>query len=187
MSEEEIIDVLPSIAAARLFYTYGRLDDLLSAGIKGPDSGFYEIFWDLLNAIPDFVAYDYSEDYGVTKWYFSFKDMMEYYRLCRDFSRLQGVKLNDNPYMRDAQQFVEFAMKLDEYYGYGWTLHTRINHQWASGIVFRTDEYFYGEFELLEALLSIADWYKYHLDPLRKAIEEIEHAAAVDRMEVKAA
>ena len=57
----------------------------------------------------------------------------------------------------------------------------------ASGIVFRTDEYFYGEFELLEALLSIADWYKYHLDPLRKAIEEIEHAAAVDRMEVKAA
>ena len=78
-------------------------------------------------------------------------------------------------------------MKLDEYYGYGWTLHTRINHQWASGIVFRTDEYFYGEFELLEALLSIADWYKYHLDPLRKAIEEIEHAAAVDRMEVKAA
>lgn len=92
-----------------------------------------------------------------------------------------------NPYMRDAQRFVEYAMDLDGYYGFAWTLHTRINHQWASGIVFRIDEDFNGEFDLLEALLSIADWYKCHLEPLRKAVEETERAAAADCMEVKAA
>ena len=178
MSEEEIIDVLPSIAAARLFYTYGRLDDLLSAGIKGPDSGFYEIFWDLLNAIPDFVAYDYSEDYGVTKWYFSFKDMMEYYRLCRIYGSLHKLKLQDNPYMRIAESFVECAMDFGGMGGFAWTLHTKIGHKWASGIVFRTDGYFDAEYQLLEALLSIGDWFKFQLEPLRKAIEEAKRPAS---------
>ena len=31
MTEEEITNVLPSITVARLFYTYGRLDDLLKS------------------------------------------------------------------------------------------------------------------------------------------------------------
>ena len=187
MTEEEIVDVLPSIAVARLFYVYGRLDDLLNAGFETADNSFYEMFWALLDTIPDFISCDYVEDYDVTKWYFSFKDMMEYYRLCRAHSRLRGVKLKDNPYMRDAQRFVEYAMDLDGCYGFAWTLHTRINHQWASGIVFRTDEQFCAEYELLDALLSIADWYKCHLDPLRKAVAEAERAAAADCMEVKAA
>lgn len=187
MTEDEINEVLPSITIARLFYIYGRLDDLLNSGFEAADSDFYEMFWELLYRIPDFCSYDYDEYSGLTKWYFSFKDMMEYYRLCRAFSRLRRVKLKDNPYMRDAQQFVEYVMNFDSYYGYGWTLHTRINHQWASGIVFRIDEGFDGEFDLLEALLSIADWYKCHLDPLRKAVEEAENAVAADCMEVKVA
>lgn len=187
MTEEEITNVLPSITVARLFYTYGRLDDLLKAGFETADDDFYEMFWELLDTIPDFIDYDYNEYSGVTKWYFGFKDMMEYYRLCRAFSCLCGVKLKDNPYMRDARRFVEYAMDLNGCYGFAWTLHTRINHQWASGIVFRIDENFYGEFDLLEALLSIADWYKYHLDPLRKVVEEAESAAAANCMEVKAA
>ena len=187
MTEEEIADVLPSIAVAKLFYTYGRLDDLLKAGFETADEDFYEMFWELINTIPDFIYYDYNEYSGVTKWYFGFNDMMEYYRLCRAYSHLCGVKLKENPYMRDAQRFVEYAMDLGGHYGYGWTLHTRINHQWASGIVFRTDEEFCTEYELLDALLSIADWYKCHLEPLRKAVEETERAAAADCMEVKAA
>ena len=187
MTEEEIIDVLPSIVVARLFYAYGRLDDLLKAGFETADDDFYEMFWELLDTIPDFIDYDYNEYSGVTKWYFGFKDMMEYYRLCRAYSRLCGVKLKDNPYMRDAQRFVEYAMDFDGCYGFAWTLHTRINHQWASGIVFRIDENFCGEFDLLDALLSIADWYKCHLAPLRKVVEEAEGAAAANCMEVKVA
>ena len=45
MTEEEIIDVLPSIVVARLFYAYGRLDDLLKAGFETADDDFYEMFW----------------------------------------------------------------------------------------------------------------------------------------------
>lgn len=187
MTEEDIVDVLPSIAAARLFYAYGRLNDFMKCGFETADNSFYEMFWELLGVIADFISYDYIEDYDMTKWYFSFKAMMEYYRLCRIFSRLRGVKLKDNPYVRDAQRFVECAMDLNNGYGYAWTLHTRINHKWASGIVFRTDEHFCEEFELLDALLSIADWYKCHLDPLRKAIEEAERAVEANSMEVKAA
>ena len=58
MTEEEIIDALPSITVARLFYTYGRLDDLLNAGFETANDGFYEMFWELLDTIPDFISYD---------------------------------------------------------------------------------------------------------------------------------
>ena len=41
MVDEEIIEVLPSIAIARLFYGYGRLDNLLKAGIDQATGDFY--------------------------------------------------------------------------------------------------------------------------------------------------
>ena len=187
MTEEAIMDVLPSIAVARLFYTYGRLNTLTECDFEKADSGFYEMFWELVEAIPDFASCDYNEDFGVTKWYFSFADMMEYYRLCRVYGRLRRLALKDNPFMKDARQFVEHAMDLDNYYGYAWTLQTRVNHNWASGIVFRIDEEFFnGELDLLGALLSIADWYKWHLEQLRQAIEE-EKGRAEGCVEVKAA
>ena len=42
MTEEEISEVLPSIALARLFYEYGKLDAMLNAGFDTPDSELYE-------------------------------------------------------------------------------------------------------------------------------------------------
>ena len=124
----------------------------------------------MTDTIPDFISYDYNEYSGVTKWYFGFKDMMEYYRLCRAHSRLCGVKLKDN--LCGAHAVVEYAMDLDGYYGFAWTLHTGSTISGPAASCSRIDEDFNGEFDLLEALLSIADWYKCHLEPLRKAVEE---------------
>ena len=186
MKEEDIVDVLPSIYIARLFYSYGRMNDLVECGFKEADNDYYEMFWELIQTVPDFVSCDFDVVTGVTKWYFSFTDMMEYYRLCRVYSRLRGLALKENPFMTDAMRFVQEAMDLDGYYGYGWTLQTRINHRWASGIVFRVDEDFTGEYELLEAVLSLSDWYSRHLEQLRLAIEE-EKERAANGMEEKAA
>lgn len=187
MVDEEIIEVLPSIAIARLFYGYGRLDNLLKAGIDQATGDFYEIFLELIDAAADFTRYDYDEAWGVTRWYFSFSDMVEYYRLCRIYGSLHSLKLKDNPFLIDARQFVECVMDFNGQYGFGWYLNTKINHKWASGIVFQTDEYFNGEYELVEALLSIGDWYKYHLELLRNAIKKTKETAAASSLEVMAA
>lgn len=187
MTEEQISEVLPSIAIARLFYEYGRLDAMLKAGFDSPDSEIYMMFWELIDATADFVHYDYDEGWNVAKWYFSNEDMVEYYRLCRTYSALHGMKLKDNPYMQEAQRFVETIMDFNGQYGYAWYLCTRVNHKWASGLVFRTDEYFNAEYDLLEALLTIGDWYTRGLKRLRGIIEEEKRLAAPKYMEVMAA
>ena len=187
MTYGEISEALTSISIARLFFEYGKLDTVLEAGFDGPDSDYYLMLWELLGSTADFVFSDYDENYGVNKWYFSNRDMVEYYRLCRTYGCLHELKLKDNPFMQSAERFVENAMDFSGQYGYGWYLSTKVSHEWASGIVFRTDEYFNGEFELLEALLSIGDWYKRNLVRLREAIEEKKLPAAAENREVMAA
>lgn len=187
MTEEEISEVLPSIALARTFYEYGKLDAMLNAGFDKPDSEIFMMFWELIDATSDFVHHDYDENWDVAKWYFSFEAMVEYYRLCRVYGGLHGLKLKDNPYMQEAQRYVETTMDFNGQYGYAWHLNTRINHKWASGIVFRTDEYFNAEYDLLEALLAIGDWYKRHLEKLRSVIEEEKRLSVSKQMEVMAA
>ena len=62
-----------------------------------------------------------------------------------------------------------------------------MGHEWASGIVFRTDCYFDGEMELLEALLSIRQWFEVGVQRLRKKLAEEQQQAAPRYMEVMAA
>lgn len=131
------------------------------------------MWYELLNLTADAIWQDYNEDYDVNKWYFSNTSMMEYYRLCRVYGSAHKLKLKENPYMQEADRFVESCMDLGDNCGYGWKLNTGVNHKWASGIVFRSDCYFNGEFDLLEALLCIQDWYSRAVIRLRgKLMEE---------------
>ena len=187
MTEDMIQEVLPSILFARLFYTYNRLDDLLKIGYAAPNNDYYEMFWELIDLTADFVYCKWEDDYGTTKWYFSYEAMMEYYRLCRTYCSLYGVKLRDNPYLQEAERFVENAMDFTGAYGYAWYLCTKVNHRWASGIVFHIDENFDAEYDLLEALLSIGSWYKYGVERLRDAVEKGKRLAVQRHMEVMAA
>ena len=172
MTEENILEVLPSIRLTRLFYICGKWDVFLKIGFMEANYDYYDVFWEMIEAATDFTALDFSADMCITKWYFSFEAMVEYYRLCRVYSELNGLKLRDNPFMQSAQHYVEFAMDLNGHIGYAWHLKTRINHKWASGIVLYTDENFCAEYELLEALLSIGSWFQHHLKRLRGIVEE---------------
>lgn len=173
MEKEAILSVLPSIRYAALFAAFDKLGDLMDLGYEKPCEEEYEIFWESLGVVIDFVDTGFVDEYEVNTWYFSDRNMMEYYRLCRTYGSRYRMKLKDNPYMQEAENFVESSMDLGERYGYGWTLQTKINHKWASGIVFRSDSYFCGEFGLVTALLEIQEWYKNAVYRLRgKMLEE---------------
>lgn len=174
MTECEILDMLPSIHWAILCYEYGKLDDFIASGNSGPHSEYYQCFWDTLQFASDFLHCDYLEDYEAQKYYFGFESMSEYYRLCRDYCVQRGVRLKDNPYMIEAERFVENAMDfgMGSYGGYSFLLQTKINHKWASGLLVFTDECnFRSEFELTEAILSIGAWYKEAVKRLKNDLQ----------------
>jgi len=161
-----------SVYLCKLFHSYGKLD-ALDTGWNVDEDAWWSMVYDALEATGTLVS-AISDDWK-TQYYLSSPEMMEYYRHCRTYCKTHGVSLKDNPFMKKAEEQVNHM--LQELSGnYGWTLLTRINHQWASGIVFYHDDYFdaYAYMELIEALLEIFHFYETELEALRQIISNLE-------------
>lgn len=160
MDYELMQETLQTVRIAKLFYEYGKLDRLLENGVTYSGESLYDFFYEYFEAATDYFDLDFHENYEVDHWYFSFRSMVRYYHLCRDYSCLFGVKLRENPYVRKAE-----AALADAFYdcscngGLGWGYAKKCNGAWSSGVFVEMDCYFHSEYELLEALLTIDDWY----------------------------
>ena len=160
MDYESICGSLQTISIARLFYEYGKLDRLLERGITISSDDLYEIYYELLIAATDYTDQKYDESYECDHWYFSFRSMMQYYRLIREYGSLHSMKLSENPYIMNAERMLSaelFECSCDG--GMGWGYQKKISSEWSSGLIVETDEYFNSEYRLLEALLAIDEWY----------------------------
>ncbi len=173
MDYESACSALQTVCAARLFYEYGKLNRLLEWGITQSADDLREIYFDLLYAGCDYVSIDYNENFECSHWYFSFYSMMQYYRLIREYGSLHSMKLSENPYIRKAEEMLS-----DTFYpcsqggGMGWSYQKKISSEWSSGIIIETDAYFNSEYELLEALLTIDEWYKAEVLELEEVLEK---------------
>lgn len=181
MDYESACSALQTVCAARLFYEYGKLNRLLEWGITQSADDLREIYFDLLYAGCDYVSIDYNENFECSHWYFSFYSMMQYYRLIREYGSLHSMKLSENPYIRKAEEMLS-----DTFYpcsqggGMGWSYQKKISSEWSSGIIVEIDAYFNSEYELLEALLTIDEWYK-------AEVLELEDVLKKERVLVKGA
>lgn len=173
MDYESACSALQTVCAARLFYEYGKLNRLLEWGITQSADDLREIYFDLLYAGCDYVSIDYNENFECSHWYFSFYSMMQYYRLIREYGSLHCMKLSENPYIRKAEEMLS-----DTFYpcsqggGMGWSYQKKISSEWSSGIIVEIDAYFNSEYELLEALLTIDEWYKAEVLELEEVLEK---------------
>ena len=173
MDYESACSALQTVCAARLFYEYGKLDRLLEWGITQSADDLREIYFDLLYAGCDYVSIDYNENFECSHWYFSFYSMMQYYRLIREYGSLHSMKLSENPDIRKAEEMLS-----DTFYpcsqggGMGWSYQKKISSEWSSGIIVEIDAYFNSEYELLEALLTIDEWYKAEVLELEEVLEK---------------
>lgn len=173
MDYESICDSLQTISMARLFYEYGKLDRLLERGITISSDDLYEIYYELLLAATDYLDQKYNESYECDHWYFSFRSMMQYYRLIREYGSLHSMKLSENPYVKKAEQ--KLAAELYSCGcsgGMGWGYQMKISSKWSSGVMVETDCYFHGEYELLEALLAIDAWYTEEVQKLENLLRK---------------
>ena len=173
MDYESICCSLQTVRAARMFYEYGKLDRLLERDITTSSDDLYEVYYELLIAATDYMDQKFNEDYEYDHWYFSFRSMMQYYRLIREYGSLHSMKLSENPYIRKAEEMLS-----DTFYpcsqggGMGWSYQKKISSEWSSGIVVEIDAYFSSEYELLETLLTIDKWYKAEVQELEKLLKK---------------
>ena len=147
MDYESICCSLQTVRAARMFYEYGKLDRLLECDITTSSDDLYEVYYELLIAATDYMDQKFNEDYEYDHWYFSFRSMMQYYRLTREYGSLHGMKLSENPYVK-------------------------ISSEWSSGLIVETDGSFHYEIDLLEALLSIDAWYTEEVQKLENLLRK---------------
>ena len=173
MDYEAICDSLQTISMARLFYEYGKLNRLLERGITISSDDLYEVYYELLLAATDYLDQKYNESYECDHWYFSFRSMMQYYRLIREYGSLHSMKLSENPYIRNAERMLStelYECGCDG--GMGWSYQKKISSEWSRGLIVETDEYFSSEYRLLEALLAIDEWYTDEVQKLETLLKK---------------
>ncbi|MTS34940.1 hypothetical protein GMD53_09315 [Ruthenibacterium lactatiformans] len=115
-----------------------------------------------------------SHDYGDNSecftygCYYSGKHMMEFYRLCRTHAKLLHVKLHEEPFFVRAKRFV--YSQLSNSYTFDYTLQTKVNREYASGIAVR----FTGDFCEFEdfnmAMIDIMRFYRDEVTRLKNVL-----------------
>jgi len=142
---------------------------------QGEESEFdMDLIVDALHSLSEAVWSHYSEYEDIYTMYFSHPAMMEYYRLCRVYGKHQSVKLRDNPYMQLAADFVRSLLHQEGCFTCDYRLQTKVNHRWASGIVFRMWPEFNGNLALLVLMAQVFDFYERELTRLKTELSEIQ-------------
>lgn len=164
----------------KLLYDSDRLEAYAAYATYVDEEADIDACLHALDALSDAVWGHYS-DYSQTEtMYFSHWDIMEYYRLCRVYGKRFGVKLRDNPYCNRAEEYVRSLLHQPGCYTCSYHLQTKVNHQWASGIVFRMSPEFYGHFVLVVLLCKILNFYGVELQKLRAELDSCT-AALVEK------
>lgn len=167
---------LRMLEIAAMAYETGRqdvLDALHGCAYSYDDE--YEFAFNGMDKLCDFMEEHSREDSEICTMYFSSNAMMEYYRLCREYGKLKGVSLKKNPYMLLAAQEMRENMYEDGCYYCDYRLQTKINHKWASGIVFRYDIGYFSEFlALFSRLLYVFEFYTEMVKELCAEVEKLK-------------
>ena len=180
MNENEAMDyaasALEMLEIAAMVYETGRTDILEQLGSFAFDyDESYDLAMEGLSLVGDFSREYGHEDSEIVTMYFSSHAMMDYYRLCREYTNLTGVSLKSNPYMKRAESEVREQMDPADCYYCAYWLQTKVNHDWASGIVFKYDCSYFCEFlALFSRLLYVFQFYTNTVTELRKEVEVLK-------------
>lgn len=172
---EDVQSALGILETAVMVYETGR-SDILECLSRMPLCCEYEseFVFEGMNLLCDFMREYYNEVIDVGTFYFSSNTMMEYYRLCREYGKLKRIPLTENPYLLRAKNHIHSQMNVDGCYYCSYHLQTKINHKWASGIVFNYDNsYFYEFSSLFSRLLYVFHFYDCTVKELRKEVDNL--------------
>lgn len=165
------------LQVAKMAYDTGRMDVVERLGCFSFDcDDEYGFALEGMDALCDFMRDSGEENGEIQTMYFSSKNMMEYYRLCREHSRLTGIPLKNNSFIKRAEEHVREQMEAQDCYYCNYFLQTKINHKWASGIVFQYDCSYFSEYlALFSRLLYVFEFYDCEVAALRFDVWKLKY------------
>lgn len=173
MTLEEIHIIMPALYAIKKLHDVGRKDVIKQIDGTVDADDFFALGYEAIEYISDYVFSYYSEYSGDSSFYFSDDSIMEYYRLCREYSKLKGISLKDNPYMKKAEDTVRENLDSSCYYCY-YRLKTKVNHRLAAGIVFYFSCDFYEYESLVYRMADVIDFYRNEVCVLKDEVRRLK-------------
>lgn len=148
----------------------------------------YPATFDALGLISDFFESDHDEEQGISTMYFSDQTLMEYYRLCREETRLKKIPFQASVYVRQAEMNVQRWLDSPDCYYCDYQLKIEPEKQWGCGIVFLFDSDYFNEFyPLIYNMLGALNFYKTNLPALRREVDALKRPFAIVPYEPKGA
>lgn len=148
----------------------------------------YPATFDALGLISDFFESDNDEEQGISTMYFSDQTLMEYYRLCREETRLKKIPFQASVYVRQAEMNVQKWLDSPDCYYCDYQLKIEPEKQWGCGIVFLFDSDYFNEFyHLIYNMLGALNFYKTNLPALRREVDALKRPFAIVHYEPKGA
>ncbi len=148
----------------------------------------YPATFDALGLISDFFESDHDEEQGISTMYFSDQTLMEYYRLCREETRLKKIPFQASVYVRQAEMNVQKWLDSPDCYYCDYQLKIEPEKQWGCGIVFLFDSDYFNEFyPLIYNMLGALNFYKTNLPALRREVDALKRPFAIVPYEPKGA
>ena len=173
--EEDIIWALHQLYLGKTLTITGNTDVLRgSAGREwlGEDTA-YELPWVVLQSLSDyFEPYEPIEAEEIGSFLLSFKELREYFALCRLYSIQKRVSQEKNPYLIAAKQNTEEWLGAPGCYYFEYKLFPRPRKDFPAGIALTWDESYFYEFDALaERLAYVKQFYREELPKLREVMK----------------
>lgn len=174
-----------------------KLDKILSEHDKDftgdylNNGDYYSNAWEtVVNLASEWVE---LEKTCSTLYKFCFPEMIRFYELCREHSKIMGINFKKNPFVLNAMKKVAEIMRyssMDNYY-FDWNIwvpkKVRPKHNYT--FIIETSMDFFSHIEMVETVYEVKEYYAEALRTIEKALEikpKIVKMSEVNK-EVKAA
>ncbi|WP_077534355.1 hypothetical protein [Massiliimalia massiliensis] len=133
----------------------------------------FSLYYEAMLLIPGQVEHAYKEDYDDYLCVIEFSKMEEFYYLCRKWSKMHGVPFKKNPFVVNAEEFVNNRLNYVSY-SIGWRLCApkKLKKKMRSVLLIELSPDFYEYADLLQAVYDISDFFENSLKNIKLQLTE---------------
>ncbi|MBQ7726238.1 MAG: hypothetical protein IJT66_03745 [Clostridia bacterium] len=131
----------------------------------------------------------YLENFDNTLYLFRFPELHEFYTLCKELSRREGIGFRKYPAVKKAENYIRNTLAYVNDYTFSWNLWVpkKLVKKRAYTFLIETSCEFSDYSGIIDAVLTIQEYYAERCDRLRKEMQEDKILEMPQRKEQKAA
>lgn len=188
-SYENLQYAFQQLELAARYRDAGKLDEFIrntGSLLTGDEDFLYASWYELLNAVADFVDIREDEDTLTCRMYFSDAMIRDYFCFAQRHAEEAGIPLRQDPYYLDALSYFNSTMLDRCPYSCWFRLVTQTHHEYGFGLsVWAAEEQFTDWEPLLASLLEVMTYFRSGMEILKAAgktgqVTALPHPAQAD-------